>query len=208
MSDAESAKTQTHSAKTALFHRFSPNGSALWRPHPLKALTGRQHAGELRHPRLRHAVRGLRMAQNPLCCRCGGCRRDWKTRAGLVGLAAVPVGGGRAWLGFKPTRPATHQRHSTTGVEGVGGAGGPGCGARGRWQGLAGLRDDAPSEARSADGSRAGRRRRAHRAARSRGRDLRRPEHPWGHKQPGSTQQRARSAAAPRAPRVCQLLTG
>ena len=34
---------------------------------------------------------------------------------------------------------------------------GPGCSARGRWQGLAGLRDDAPSEARSADGERAGR---------------------------------------------------
>ena len=35
---------------------------------------------------------------------------------------------------------------------------GPGCGGRGRWRGLAGLRDDAPSEARSADGERAGRR--------------------------------------------------
>jgi len=34
---------------------------------------------------------------------------------------------------------------------------GPGCGAGGRWQGLAGLRDDAPSEARGADGERAGR---------------------------------------------------
>ena len=43
---------------------------------------------------------------------------------------------------------------------------GPGCGARGRWRGLAGLRDDAPSEARGADGSRAGRRPRAHKAAR------------------------------------------
>ena len=53
-----------------------------------------------------------------------------------------------------------------TGVEGAGGTGGPGCGARGRWQGLAGLRDDAPSKARGADGSRAGRRPRAHQAAR------------------------------------------
>lgn len=43
---------------------------------------------------------------------------------------------------------------------------GPGCGAGGRWRGLAGLRGDAPSEARSADGSRAGRHPRAHRAAR------------------------------------------
>ena len=29
-----SAKVQTHSAKTACFQRFSPNGSAVWRPHP------------------------------------------------------------------------------------------------------------------------------------------------------------------------------
>ena len=43
---------------------------------------------------------------------------------------------------------------------------GPGCGGRGRWRGLAGLRDDAPSEARGADGERAGRRPRAHKAAR------------------------------------------
>jgi len=46
------------------------------------------------------------------------------------------------------------------------GFGGPGCGARGRWRGLAGLRGAAPSEARGADDSRAGRRPRAHKAAR------------------------------------------
>ena len=63
------------------------------------------------------------------------------------------------------------------------GAGGPGCGARGRRRGLAGLRDDAPSEARSADGSRAGRRPRAHQAARPRGRARRRPEHQRRHQQ-------------------------
>ena len=101
---------------------------------------------------------------------------------GAEGLAVVPVGDGGARLGFKPTRPATHQRHSTTGVEGAGGAGGPGCGARGRWRGLAGLRDDAPSEARGADDSRAGRRPRAQPAARP-DRARQRPEHPWGHKQ-------------------------
>ena len=56
---------------------------------------------------------------------------------------------------------------NTTGPTGVEGAGGPGCGARGRWRGLAGLRDDAPSEARGADGERAGRRPRAHQAART-----------------------------------------
>ena len=42
-----------------------------------------------------------------------------------------------------------------------------GYGAWGRRQGLAGLRDDAPSEARGADGERAGRRPRAHKAART-----------------------------------------
>ena len=42
----------------------------------------------------------------------------------------------------------------------------PGCGARGRRRDLAGQRADAPSEARGADGSRAGRRPRARQAAR------------------------------------------
>ena len=71
------------------------------------------------------------------------------------GPAAVPVGGGGAWPGYS-------RRPSPTGVEGAGGT----CrGAGGRRRGLAGLRDDAPSEARSADGSRAGRRPPAHTAA-------------------------------------------
>ena len=54
------------------------------------------------------------------------------------------------WILINTTRP--------TGVKGAGGTGGPGRGAGGRWRGLAGLRDDAPSEARGTDGSRAGRR--------------------------------------------------
>ena len=62
--------------------------------------------------------------------------------------------------------PSNISSEGPTGVEGAGGSGGPGCGARGQWRGLAGLRDDAPSEARGADGSRVGRRPRAHRAAR------------------------------------------
>ena len=75
-----------------------------------------------------------------------------------------------------PGTPAEPQATSSTansgcaaGEEGAGGSGGrkrPGCGARGRWRGLAGQRADAPSEARCADGSRAGRRPRAHQAAR------------------------------------------
>ena len=86
-----------------------------------------------------------------------------------------------AWRTFYRMRGrdgASH--HSTpgpTGVKGAGGTGGPGCGAGGRWRGLAGqhtetptdwrpprglrglagLRANAPSEARGADGERAGR---------------------------------------------------
>ena len=99
---------------------------------------------------------------------------------GSENQAAVPVGGGEAWPGFEATRRATHEQRSAAGVEGAGGTGGPGCGAHGRRRGLAGLRADAPSEARGADGSRAGRRPRAHKAARPHRRALRRPEHQRG----------------------------
>ena len=77
-------------------------------------------------------------------------------------LRAKLMGSGGAWPGLEPTHPATLQRHSAAGVKGAGGI----CrGAGGRRRGLAGLRGDAPSEARSADGSRAGRRPPAHTAA-------------------------------------------
>ena len=82
------------------------------------------------------------------------------------------MGGGgarpqRRWAAVGPGRASnTISTPGAASVEGAGGNGGPGCGARGRWRGLAGLRDDAPSEARGADGSRAGRRPRAHQAAR------------------------------------------
>ena len=66
--------------------------------------------------------------------------------------------------------------------EGPEGIRGPGCGGRGRRRGLAGLRDDAPSEARGADGERAGRRPRAHKAARPTGQRVRRPKHQRCHK--------------------------
>ena len=65
---------------------------------------------------------------------------------GPAGLAAVPSGD-RAWPGNTQTPPTDWR---------------PPRGLRG----LAGLRDDAPSDARGADGSRAGRRPRAHKAAR------------------------------------------
>ena len=88
--------------------------------------------------------------------------------AGLAlcaGLAAVPVGGGRA-----------RQRCPWA-------AAGPGRSAGERWRGLAGQRGDAPSEARGADGERAGSRPRAHRAARPTGQHVRRQEHQQCRKQ-------------------------
>ena len=83
----------------------------------------------------------------------------WRAPEGPKSQAAVPVGGGGA-------RPDYSQYQSVAGAEGAGGTEEPGCGARGRRRGLAGLRGDAPSEARGADGSRAGRRPPAHTAAR------------------------------------------
>ena len=81
---------------------------------------------------------------------CGGRRRD------LPRCRWAAAGPGRA------SRRRADQRTGITGVEGVGGT----CrGAGGRRRGLAGLRDDAPSEARGADDSRAGRRPPAHTAA-------------------------------------------
>ena len=71
----------------------------------------------------------------------------------------VAAGPGRA------SRRRTEPHISTPGTTGVEGAGGTCRGAGGRRRGLAGLRDDAPSEARSADGSRAGRHPPAHTAA-------------------------------------------
>ena len=162
MSDAESAKTQTHSAKTALFHRFSPNGSALWRPHPLKARTGRQHAGELRHPRLRHAgdtpSEGFAWRKTPFAAGVEGAGgtgrhgRDWW--AWLRRPRAV-VGPGRALnQRVQPhiSDPAPLVWRAPEGPEGTGG-----------------LRDR-PLRAKLACGDLAG------------GRARRRPEHPWGYK--------------------------
>ena len=65
----------------------------------------------------------------------------------------------------RTTRRCAKTDLSTPGTAGVEGTGGICRGAGGRRRGLAGLRDDAPSEARGADGSRAGRRPPAHTAA-------------------------------------------
>ena len=64
---------------------------------------------------------------------------------------AGPAGPGRA------SRQRAKPHASTPGTAGVEGAGGTCRSAGGRWRGLAGLRADAPSEARGTDGERAGR---------------------------------------------------
>ena len=88
---------------------------------------------------------------------------------GPEGMTAVSMGGGRAW----PPHTTTQRRR----------CGGHGRGVRGRRQGLAGLRADAPSEARGADGERAGRRPRAHTATRPEGQATGAREHRQRHKQ-------------------------
>ncbi|MBS6639360.1 MAG: hypothetical protein KH266_09865, partial [Actinomyces sp.] len=63
----------------------------------------------------------------------------WRAPEGPEGLAAVPVGGGGAWPGFKPTRRAAEQRPGPTGVEGAGGTGGLAAvpvGGGGAWPGF------------------------------------------------------------------------
>ena len=77
---------------------------------------------------------------------------------------------------------------------------GPGCRARGRRRGLAGLRDDAPSEARGADGSRAGRRPRAQPAARPHSRIRRRPEHQRSHRHRHRHDKAGRNHSVPARP--------
>ena len=115
----------------------------------------------------------------------GHGRASRRGAEGIDGPGCGTRGRRRGLAGYRDEAQAHVSTPDTTGVEGAGGTGGPGCGARGRRRGLAGLRDDAPSEARGADDSRAGRRPRAHKAARPHSRALRRPEHPWGTKQPG-----------------------
>ena len=97
LASANFAKTQTHSAKTALFHRFSPNWSALWRPNSVKSRLCRHQSGGIAlhegATRRRHAVRGLRVVQNPRHHRCGGC---WRDRRAWLRCPWAVVGPGRA----------------------------------------------------------------------------------------------------------------
>ena len=163
-------KTQTTSPKTPQIHAFSPKWSAFWAipcPAPVDWRGWKAPEG----PEGLAAVpvggggawpdRETTRQARPQYTRhhwCGGPRRD--RRAWLRCPWAV-AGHGRA------SRRRADQRPSPTGVEGPGGTGGPGCGARGRWRGLAGLRDRPLRAAGSRVAiSRAGRRPRAHQAAR------------------------------------------
>ena len=89
--------------------------------------------------------------------------RPFSPRWGDISFTEAPQTTARCYAGaiFLSYSPSGRHREPA-GVEGAGGS----CrGAGGRWRGLAELRGDAPSEARSADGSRAGRRPPAHTAA-------------------------------------------
>ena len=123
---------------------------------------------------------------------------------GPEGLAAVPVGGGRAWPDFEPTRRATKQRPGPTGVEGAGGSGGPGRGAGGWRQGQGGPRDRPLRAAGSRVAiSRAGRRPPAHTAAGPQSSTTERPEHQRSrkhHRGPGRPALTLRRRRAPGVP--------
>ena len=158
--------------------------------------------------RRRHAASDLLVLQNPHRHWCGRRRRDrgawlrcpwavavpgwaihsdpaplvWRAPEGPRGQAAVPVGGGGAWPGFEPTRRAKLAARTARGRAAAHGhieQPGPTAGPSGAWN---------TRGATSAAGTPAG------------------PQAPP--EQRHSTQQRAQSAAAPRAPRVCQWLTG
>ena len=135
----------------------------VWRaPEGLEDLTAAQvgDGGACQHtndkPDRSGAPRGLR----GLAGHHTDTPTDWRPPRGLRGLAAVPVGGGRAWPGFETTRRAQLAARTASGLAATHRhtqRPGPTKQAT-RRQGLAGLREDTPSEARGADSERAGRR--------------------------------------------------
>ena len=237
LASADFAKTQTHSAKTALFHRFSPNWSALWRPNSVKSRLCRHQSGGIAlqegATRRRHAARGLRVVQNPRHHRCGGCWRDrgpgcgaHEWRQGLAGfrdattrprpdkfrmqfphgtiqhkpknrrISTIRFQNLKYFQGncMRNYRDAVRtQHHTATRPRSLGSSGGSEglaavpVGGGGAWLGF--------EATRRAEGSR-------------RGRLAGGPPPTGTQSSPARTQQRARSAVAPRAPHACQSLTG
>ena len=187
----ELPKTQTTSLLAARFQRFSPRWSAFWAPHYLEPRPRRRQSGGIAPckgaTRRRHAARRLRMAQNPHY-HTASRQPGWHTPPNWIGYCVLDR------LISYPEAPFLSRRElPIQNTHTIGGSGGPGCGARGRWRGLAGLRDDAPSEARGADGERAGRRPRAHKAARpSRAHKAARPSRAHKAARPSRAHQAAR----------------
>ena len=152
--NAVAPKTQTTSPLAARFQRFSPRWSAFWALHHPKPRPRRHQAGGIaRHggpTRRRHAARRLRVVQNPIATGVEGTKKPQDRNAAP---ALVP---GPAPDNFAcNSKTQVTQRHRSIRTStmpegncmrnyyGMGGAG-PGCGARGRWRGQGGLRDDAP----------------------------------------------------------------
>ena len=197
--------------------------------HTIRTATRRRHADRqlLMLPNPHHQQCGGRRRDRRAWLRCQRVRGTCQgTRGWRRGLAAVLVGGGRTRAGLE-TRRIVLSTTGPTGVEGAGGTGGPGRGAGRRQQGLAAvpvggggawpgfeptrrakLAARTVSEARGADGERAGRRPRAHRAARPDSTPAT-PGSPVGPQasKVGSRRRPARTAARPRhaetPPRRC-----
>ena len=77
--DTESANVQFHSVKPVGCGLFSPNGSALWRPHPLDSQPRHHQTGGIASLELRHAVRAPLMLQNPHRSQPEVCRIAYKS---------------------------------------------------------------------------------------------------------------------------------
>ena len=107
-SQPQSAKLQTHCLKMTDFRRFLPNGSALWRLHHLKSRPHRHRTRDIASLEIEHAD------ETPIACfKCG----ETPTTAGAEGTvrpegtAAVPVGGGGAWLQRPGVMAETHTQN-------------------------------------------------------------------------------------------------
>ena len=89
LAGADSPKTQTTSPLAARCQRFSPNGSALWRPRHRKPRCHRHQSGGIAlhggPTRRRHAARRLRVVQNPHRSQPQVRRVTSKTGAGPLG---------------------------------------------------------------------------------------------------------------------------
>ena len=189
----ELPKTQTTSLLAARFQRFSPRWSAFWAPHYLEPRPRRRQSGGIAPckgaTRRRHAARRLRMAQNPHY-HTASRQPGWHTPPNWIGYCVLDR------LISYPEAPFLSRRElPIQNTHTIGGSGGPGCGARGRRQGLAGPTptgthsDPAPLVWRAPEGPEGtgGLRGAAPNEVRppslAGGRALRRPEHPWRHKQ-------------------------